>query len=255
MSKFKLTNIIPILFFFIALGIFLWAGSAHATKPKPPPKPTPTQPVTQEQLQHQAQSQGQTAHGGFGEGGDSYSDVRVETGDVASESFSQADGGSSDNAVAISNVYMSRAFAQDFPITHGCFVGVNAGGDKTTQTKSTGGFLGFTYLSNSCHMQTLAAAEKDIEIVSRLQCGDRKYRNAVAFDHPKGVSKREHCIAIKKQSLMGAIELEKQKLQELADEYKTKHSEVENLLVISQEHSEVCDESLARCKVKAEGGK
>ena len=125
--------------------------------------------------QHQDQSKTkQLMAWWFGEGGDSYSDVRVETGDVASSSI--ADGGSSDNAVAISNVYMSRAFAQDFPITHGCFQGINAGHDETRATKSTGSFLGFTFLNNSCHMQTLASAERDVEIVARLQCGDRKYR-------------------------------------------------------------------------------
>ena len=165
----KLNKILPAVFVLIVIGLFVWYSKANATTPKPP-KPTPPVTYTVEQQQrmdqHQDQSQDQTAHGGFGEGGDSYSDVRVETGDVASSSI--ADGGSSDNAVAISNVYMSRAFAQDFPITHGCFQGINAGHDETRATKSTGSFLGFTFLNNSCHMQTLASAERDVEIVARL---------------------------------------------------------------------------------------
>ena len=162
----------------------------------------------------------------------------------------------SDNAVAVSNVYMARAFAQDFPITHGCFVGVNAGGDKTTQTKSTGGFLGFTYLSNSCHMQALAAAEKDVEIVARLQCNDRKYRKALAFDADDfGQTRRERCIDIKRSSLMGAIEQEKQRLKDALVEVDQKHSEVVNLLLLERKHKSICDESLERCTEKAYGGK
>ena len=43
--------------------------------------------------------------------------------------------------------------------------------------------------------------------------------------------------------------------QRQAAEYKTKHDEVSNLLVISQEHSEVCDESLSRCEDKVVGRK
>jgi len=237
MSKYKLTNIIPILFFFIALGIFLWAGSAHATKPKPPPKPT--QPISQEQHQGQSQEQRQDQwQNAYGEA-ESASTANSESLSSASVNNDlKADGGSSDNAVAISNVYMSRAFAQDFPITHGCFVGVNGGGDKTTQSKSTGGFLGFTYLSNSCHMQALADTERDVELVARLRCGDRKYRKAIAFDAPKGTGKREHCIGIVKNSLVGAIEEEKRKLREMADQYK---GERDNAVIMYEEQSKLAD--------------
>ena len=235
----------------LAALVVFGMSAANATKPKPPPKPT--QPVTQEQDQNQQMRQDQWQNA-YGEA-ESASTANSESLSSATVNNDlKADGGSSDNAVAISNVYMSRAFAQDFPITHGCFVGVNAGGDKTTQTKSTGGFLGFTYLSTSCHLQALAGAERDIDIVARLRCGDRKYRNAVAYESPRR-ERQANCISKVKGSLMGAIEDEKQRLQELADEYKTKHGEVENLLVISQEHKKVCDQSLTRCETKVVGGK
>ena len=230
--------------------LLLVTGRANATNTKPKP------PQGQEQYQDQYQGQGQdqrqtselnqTATGGEASSTATGGDASSESASAAvSDSMSSAN---SDNAVAISNVYMSRAFAQDFPITHGCFQGMNAGGDQTTQTKSTGAFFGFTFLNNSCHMQALAAAEKDIEIVSRLQCGDRKYRKAVAFDAPKGTSKREHCIAIKKQSLMGAIEEERKRLEQ-------RLQATENMLELQQSHKAVCDESLERCQEKAYGGK
>ena len=138
--------------FFFAMAAIT---AAHAGGYQPPPKPkieaeanaNATADATAEANQQQQQQQAQQQ---LAEGGAALSDA------------------SSDNAVAISNVYMARAFAQDFPITHGCFQGINAGGDKTTVSKSTGAFLGFTFLNNSCHLQALAGAEKDVEIVARF---------------------------------------------------------------------------------------
>ena len=61
---------------------------------------------------------------------------------------------------------------------------------------------------------------------------------AVAFDNPEGVSKRKHCISIKKASLMGAIEEEKKRLEELASQYK---GERDNAVIMYQEQSKYAD--------------
>ena len=92
MSNYKLKNALPITFFFLAMAAIFYFSDANATKPKPPKHPTQVQNQGQHQDQHQKQSQGQhqEAHGGFGEGGDAYSDIRVDTGavDASSESVS-----------------------------------------------------------------------------------------------------------------------------------------------------------------------
>lgn len=61
---------------------------ANATKPKPKPNPGQEQEQGQQQgqQQEQSQNQSQTAHGGFGEGGDAYSDIRVTT-EVEGDSY------------------------------------------------------------------------------------------------------------------------------------------------------------------------
>jgi hypothetical protein len=189
---------------------------------------------TQEQQQGQEQSQSNQA-------------------DSTSTSSASNDGvtvGGDD--LAISNVYMSRAFAQDFPITSGCFAGVNAGHDRTTASKSTGSFLGFTFLNTSCHLQGLAAQERDVVLVARLKCGDRKYRNAVAFDHRDyGQNKRERCIDLASKSMIGAIEEERERVKQLEKDIQAANSRAEaaeDLAELARSHKQVCEESKERCE-------
>ena len=236
--------------------MMLLVQEAGATPPnkKPPKMPEPPKQVQeQNQGQHQGQQQdqSQTLTG--------TQETTATGGSATSDSIADAAGGSSDNAVAISNVYMSRAFAQDFPITSGCFAGVNAGHDETTGSKSTGSFLGFTYLNKSCHLQGLAAQERDVMIVARLKCGDRKYRNAVAFDaKDHGQKKRERCIAVSTQSMIGAIEDERRRVELLEDELRQANARTEaarDAYELSEAHRNVCRDSLDRCEDKAYGSK
>ena len=233
--------------------MMLLVQEAGATEKKMPEPPKVAVEQHQGQAQGQGQDQSQTLTGTQEVTATATSDA---TGGAAT---SDAAGGSSDNAVAISNVYMSRAFAQDFPITSGCFAGVNAGHDETTGSKSTGSFLGFTYLNKSCHLQGLAAQERDVMIVARLKCGDRKYRNAVAFDaKDHGQSRRERCIDVSTKSMIGAIEDERRRVELLEDELRQANARTaaaKDAYELSEAHRQVCKDSLDRCEEKAYGGK
>lgn len=100
------------------------------------------------------------------------------------------------------------AFSTGFPNASGCFTG-GQGGDGST-------FLGLHFLNTSCWLNTLAESETHLDIRARLKCGDRKYRNAIAYDS-KGIDRREACIAFVSERWLKEIQNEK----EIASKCKT----------------------------------
>lgn len=92
MSKFKLSNVLPLLFFFLLMALFIGMSKANATKPPPPPKPEP-QGQTQDQHQGQHQGQAQDQRQGQDQGQSQEAHSASDSSSVSesySESFSDA---------------------------------------------------------------------------------------------------------------------------------------------------------------------
>jgi hypothetical protein len=142
----------------------LLVSTANATSMKKPPAPTQEQSQNQQQSQEQSQS------------ANSSSDA--SNGDQVSMNSSQF-----------------YALSLMFPEGGGCFTGVQGGGHEDNK----GGFLGIRFLSTSCWLNQIASTERDIELNARLLCGDRKYRNAVAYDVPRR-DRQDVCVRMKTES-------------------------------------------------------
>jgi hypothetical protein len=82
-----------------------------------------------------------------------------------------------------------------FPNAMDCFTGVQGG----AADEGTSGFLGLHLLNKSCWLQKQASVEQDIEINARLRCGDKHYRNALAYNAPRR-ERQAICIQMKVDS-------------------------------------------------------
>lgn len=167
----------------VAMGVLVVAfmQSAYAWDKQKKAKPT------QQQEQRSNQRQDQTV--------DASSSSSASAG---SENNISIDGGSTGDMVSL-NSSQFYALSLMFPNAIDCFSGIQGGAQDSDVNSGTSGFLGLHMLNKSCWLQKQASAERDIEINARLRCGDRHYRNAVAYDAPRR-DRRERCIQMKVDS-------------------------------------------------------
>jgi len=156
-----------------------------------------------------------------------------------SNSVSESSSGSSNGDQVSMNSSQFYALSLTHPNAVDCFVGAQGG----AADDGTSGFLGFHYLNKSCWMKTLAAEERDIELNARLKCHDRHYRNAIAFDRPKGTSKRDHCINLVMDSGMALMESHKADLADII----AQQNKAQEQLEACHERVDDANERTARC--------
>jgi hypothetical protein len=157
-----------------------------------------TQQQSQDQIQHQGQIQEANATINIGTGG----------GGAGAQSSSSGQGVlSSSNGDQISmNSSQFYALSLMQPQAVNCFTssqGGAAGNDEVGRGLS--GFLGFYTLNTSCWLQQQASMEQDIHISARLKCGDKKYRNAIAYDVPRK-ERQSTCIKMKVDSALAQMD-------------------------------------------------
>lgn len=190
--------------------LIAFTAVANATGKKPN-LPTPDQ--TQSQLQGQEQDQSQNQ---------SLSDSSVT--DLTSVNSSQF-----------------YALSVMFPQASGCFSGVQGGGNDNDQ----GGFLGIHILNTSCWLNQVASTERDIEINARLLCGDRKYRNAVAYDSPRK-TRQADCIARKTKSGRDEMAMLRDELERVEHDNRVLQTERAFDRQYAEEAKERCDSEKER---------
>jgi hypothetical protein len=100
------------------------------------------------------------------------------------------------------------AFSTGFPQATGCFSGAQGGGGGD----GGAGFLGFHWLDHNCWMSQLASAESDAEVRALLKCHSKKFRNAIAFNHP-GKERQQWCVNYMTSKHMAEIEALKQQVE------------------------------------------
>jgi hypothetical protein len=99
------------------------------------------------------------------------------------------------------------ALALQFPNLADCLGGAQGGANS----KGRGAFLGFNFLNAACWLQRLAESEKDLDIRSRLKCGDDHYRDAITFDmRGSRLEKTQACIAYVKPRWQAILEHERE---------------------------------------------
>jgi len=192
---------------FLAVLIFVLAfiPSAHAWEKKPPKKMAPPPNV---QIDVDASAGAQAEAGAYSRSSSNATTgpatamtgpVSVDTGPVSvdtSAAGGSADSQSSTGDMVSTNTSQFYALSLMFPGASDCFTGVQGGAQDADASNASSGFLGFHMLNKSCWLDRLASQETDIEINARLKCGDRKYRNAVAYDS-RAKNRQRDCIAMK----------------------------------------------------------
>lgn len=164
------------------------------------------------------------------------------TADSASQSA--ADSTSSNGDMISTNSSQFYALSLMFPGASDCFTGVQGGVRDVDANQGSSGFLGLHLLNTSCWMDKLASQESDIEINARLKCGDKKYRNAVAYDTPKR-ERQAACIAMKVASGKDQMQSYKNTMQSLLDKA---NEDKQTLLDLRDHDRQVCKESVERCQ-------
>lgn len=211
----------------LLLLVLLLPGLVLAAK-KPPMMMSQTPTLSQKQSQESWSTSS----------ADSFSESISE-----SASMAASDSSSSNGDMTSLNSSQFYALSLMFPQAAGCFTGVQGGLNEDQK----GGFLGIHMLNNSCWMNKLAAMEPDIELNARLLCGDRKYRNAIAYEYPRK-ERREQCISMKMDSGIGYMQDMKQEMERL----KGRNAEImaEHALIVQEcEDADARgDERLARCE-------
>ena len=152
-----------------------------------------------------------------------------------------ATGGSNGDQVSM-NSSQFYALSLMFPNASGCFTGVQGGAQNSDMGDATSGFLGLHLLNTSCWMDKLASQEQDIMINTLLKCGDKKYRNALAWNVPRK-EKHQKCIDIKYASGLALMEDHKKKMQKIIDEAR---AETKRLTELRETDRIDCDESKNR---------
>lgn len=145
--------------------------------------------------------------------------VNVSTGDAAADAAAAADssssatGGSNGDQISM-NSSQFYALSLMFPQAMDCFTGAQGGGQLADADDGASGFLGLHLLNKSCWLQKQASAEQDIELNARLRCGDKHYRNAIAYDVPRS-ERQATCIRMKIASARAQMDNFEDELAEL----------------------------------------
>jgi hypothetical protein len=215
----------------IATALFGAKASATVYKPPPPDDDTQTQTLTDNDTLTTT-SDAAAAAGAI-------------SGSVSgSDSTSGSDSASSNGDMLSTNTSQFYALSLMFPGASDCFTGAQGGLQGVDADQGTSGFLGIHLLNTSCWLDKLASQESDIDINARLKCGDKKYRNAVAYDVPKR-ERQATCIRMKVDSGQDLMQSYKDRMQGLLD----KANDDKRLLLDLREHDQqVCDESIERCQ-------
>ena len=149
------------------------------------------------------------------------------------------------------NTAQFYALSLTFPNASDCFTGIQGGASDSDVSGGTSGFLGIHWLNRSCWMDKLADEERDIVLNARLKCHDKHYRNAVAYDAPKGMSKRDWCVELKVQSGRKLMAEHKNDLGKLIDQQRREQrrlAECHERIDDANERTERCVEQLTQDK-------
>lgn len=216
----------------VSIVMIAWTA-AEAGEKRKPPATTATATAKQQQGQEQQQSQKQ---------------VQKQSVDATTISDSSADASNGDQISM--NTSQFYALSLMFPQASGCFVGAQGGAQDSDIDGGTSGFLGFHWLNKSCWLQQQASVEQDIEINARLKCGDKKYRNAVAYDVPRN-ERQETCIAMKVASAKQQMDNLNAELSRIEDSSKKRLEELQACharVDTANERTERCFETLVQGK-------
>lgn len=150
------------------------------------------------------------------------------------------DAGDTNTAINTENNSQFFAFGTTFPNSQGCFAGAQGGGSGS----GGAGFLGFHYLDHNCWTSQLATQTRNVEVKARLNCSGGKFRNAIAFDQPKGQAKRQrYCV----DYMVGTYNAEIEDMKRYVDDAVAAGAlQLREDLVT--ERDQVCDERIARCE-------
>ncbi len=155
------------------------------------------------------------------------------------------DGGSSGDMVSM-NSSQFYALSLMFPNASDCFTGAQGGAQDSGANSGTSAFLGFHILNTSCWLDKLAGEEQDINLNARLKCGDKKYRNAIAYDVPKK-ERQSTCISMKVASGMALMNQHTDQLQRALDQANANKATLIDLRAIDNAE---CDEKIERCEAR-----
>lgn len=150
---------------------------------------------------------GAVAVGGNGTGGSSVS--KSEGGDaVSSNDGNSFDAGDTTSSTSNknSNFYVSRSLPPSF---NSCALSADAGGGN----EGKAGFLGIQWMDHGCVMDKLAELEDNADLKSRLKCGNKRYRKAVAFDQPRK-ERHDFCVTYTKAIYVAEIDIQRKALEE-----------------------------------------
>ena len=143
-----------------------------------------------------------------------------------------ADASSGDTTVRSENNSQFFAFGTTFPNSQGCFAGAQGGGSGN----GGAGFLGFHYLDHNCWTSQLASQTRNVEVKARLNCSGGKFRNAIAYDQPRGQATRQkYCV----DYMVSTYNAEIAEMKKYVDD-----AVAEGLLTVRGE----CDERVERCQ-------
>ena len=187
----------------IALAIMVTqdAGASERDNPNPPPFET-----DQDQNQGQGQGQAQDQYQGQTASGESYASADG-TGTATNEG-NTLDAG--DNTTNNRSNFFS--FNSSLPNAGECFGAAQGGGGNG----GGGGFFGLRMLNNDCWFSALAEAEENVQVRARLKCASKMFRNAIAYDRPRGERQRR-CIGFMVDTYVEQIEHERAQVQAMLD--------------------------------------
>jgi len=193
----------------------------------------------QHQKQYQGQDQGQLQKQTATADSAVIADIAATSG-----SESAADSTSSNGDMLSTNSSQFYALSLMFPGASDCFTGAQGGANDTDADKGVSAFLGIHLLNTSCWLDKLASQESDINLNARLKCGDKKYRNAIAYDVPKK-ERQARCISMKVASGTERMQSYKDRMQGLLDKA---NEDKQTLLDLRDLDRAVCKESIERCE-------
>lgn len=172
---------------------------------------------------------------------------RIQNQNQTTENVINSTGGTSSaesggNSITAMNNHQFLSLSLMFPQAAGCFKGFQGGGAEGRGSNSMA-FLGFHILDHNCWMDKLANQERDIEIMARLKCGSKKYRNAVSFDVVKK-DRQYDCVARVIRSNQALIEHEKMEIERLIKD------QTFQLTNVIDGRSKRLEKKVAQCKPK-----
>lgn len=184
---------------FAALAIISIASAGASERDDSPPPVEVDQDQYQDQAQRQGQAQGQ--HQGQSASGEGYASADG-TGTATNEG----------NNNTTNNRSSFFAFNSSLPNAGPCFGAAQGGGGGS----SGGGFFGLRMLNNDCWFSALAEAEENVQVRARLKCASKMFRNAIAYDKPKGI-RQQRCIGFMVDTYVEQIQHERAQVQAMLD--------------------------------------